>query len=190
MALSFDAIPPVPSYSCLKEPKMKIDTKARWAIAAILDIAIHGTDHPVRLADISKRQRVSQSHLEHLFRRLRESGFVASVRGPGGGYRLIRRLATISVADVIASVDTHAFGSDPCHDTNRCAEDHGNVVDGVWCRLDDHLRNYLRTVNMASVLAGATEAADLRERMVVVATIPYVEMAAIRHEDRSASTTT
>jgi Rrf2 family transcriptional regulator, iron-sulfur cluster assembly transcription factor len=169
---------------------MKIDTKARWAIAAILDIAIHGTDHPVRLADISMRQRVSQSYLEHLFRSLRQSGFVASVRGPGGGYRLNRRLATLSVADVIASVDSQASGSDSWHDTDRRADDHGNVTDGLWRRLDDHLRTYLRTVNMASVLAGATEAADLRERVAVVATIPYVEMAAIRHEDRSAATTT
>jgi Rrf2 family iron-sulfur cluster assembly transcriptional regulator len=163
---------------------MKIDTNARWAIAAILDIAIHETGHPVRLADISRRQRVSQSHLEHLFRRLRESGFVASTRGPGGGYRLIRRLATISVAEVIASVDTHAIGSDPCHG----ADDHGSVTDGLWCGLDDHLRNYLRTVNLASVLANTTEAEDLSERLAVVATVPYVERVSVRHEDRPAAT--
>jgi Rrf2 family transcriptional regulator, iron-sulfur cluster assembly transcription factor len=168
--------------------QLKIDTKARWAIAAILDIAIHENGYPVCLADISKRQRVSQSHLEHLFRRLRESGFVASTRGPGGGYRLIRRLATISVADVITSVDSHAFGSDPCHDTERCADDHGNAADALWCGLDDHLRNYLRTANLASVLANATEAVDLNERLAVVATIPCVEMALARHEDRPAAT--
>jgi Rrf2 family iron-sulfur cluster assembly transcriptional regulator len=167
---------------------MKIDTKARWAIAAILDIAIHGTDRPVRLADISRRQRVSQSYLERLFKSLRESGFVASVRGPGGGYRLIRRLATMSVADVIASVDSHAFGLDPCPDTDRCANDHGNVTDGLWCGLDDHLRNYLRTVNLASVLASAAVAEDRSERLAVVATVPYVERASARHEDRPSAT--
>ena len=167
---------------------MKIDTKARWAIAAILDIAIQGSDQPVRLADISRRQRVSQSYLEHLFKSLRESGFVTGVRGPGGGYRLIRRLATISVADVIASVDSHAFGPDPCHDTDRCADDHGNATDRLWCRLDDHLRNYLHTVNLASVLVSATEAADLSERLDVVVTVPYVEMAHPRHEERPVAT--
>jgi Rrf2 family transcriptional regulator, iron-sulfur cluster assembly transcription factor len=167
---------------------MKIDTKARWAIAAILDIAIHGTDRPVRLADISRRQRVSQSYLEFLFRSLRQSGFVASVRGPGGGYRLVRRLATMSVADVIASVDSRAFGPEPCHDTDRRADDHGNVTDELWRGLDDHLWNYLRTVNLASVLASAAVAEDRSERLAVVGTVPYVGMASVGHEDRPVAT--
>jgi len=165
---------------------MRIDTKARLAIAAILDIAIHGTNQPVRLADISKRQRVSQSYLEHLFRRLRESGFVSSVRGPGGGYWLNRRLAAISVADVVASVDSHAFGPDPCLG-NDCRPEHtGNVTDGLWSGLDDHLRDHLRSMTLESVLANATEAADIRDQAAIVATNPYVERVPLRHEDRPA----
>jgi Rrf2 family iron-sulfur cluster assembly transcriptional regulator len=165
---------------------MKIDTKARSAIAAILDIAVHGTDEPVRLADIGKRQCVSQSYLEHLFRRLRESGFVSSVRGPGGGYRLKRRLATISVADVIAAVDSHAFGSDPCLVNDRCTGDTANVTDRLWSDLDDHLRDYLRSMTLESVLANATETADPHGRAALVATIPYVDRVPLRHEDRPA----
>jgi Rrf2 family iron-sulfur cluster assembly transcriptional regulator len=152
--------------------QMKIDTSARWAIAAILDIAIHGTDRPVRLADISRRQSVSKSYLEHQFRNLRKDGFVVAVRGPGGGYRLNRGLATIAVADIIASVDSQALNPDPCQAAGSRSQDQNNVVDGLWCGLDDHLRTYLRSVSLASVLANAMDAEDLLERHVVVATVP------------------
>lgn len=142
---------------------MRIETKGRVAIAAILDIAINGTNHPVRLADISKRQGVSQSYLEQLFRTLVRDGIVASVRGPGGGYRLIRHMAAVSVGDVIAAVDTEVLGRDDAE--VRSSEDVGAVAGELWSGLDDCLRDYLRSVTLASILAGATESIDQKARL-------------------------
>lgn len=147
---------------------MKINTKARWAITAILDVAIHGKDRPVRLADISMRQGVSQSYLEQVFRRLVYGGFLTSVRGPGGGYRLSCRLAAVSVSDVIGAVDAAGPDQESRHAADPHSEDESVVTAELWSGLDDYLHDYLRTVSLASVLAGAVEAADWRERESVV----------------------
>lgn len=154
---------------------MKIDTKARVAIGAILDVAIHGVSRPVRLADISMRQGVSQSNLKQVIRRLVHGDFLASVHGPGGGYRLSRRLDLVSVADVIDAVDA----ADPAQDARRRAavqrtEDESVIIAELWRDLDDHLHDYLRTVSLASVLAGAVAAADWREREPVVVKVPQL----------------
>jgi Rrf2 family transcriptional regulator, iron-sulfur cluster assembly transcription factor len=134
---------------------MRIDTKGRVAVDAILDIAMHGNDDPVCLADIGKRQRVSVSYLEHLFKKLRRSGFVSSYRGPGGGYRLKRSLASISVADVIGAVDSDAFEDESAKGGGRWPASRGGVTDGLWRRVDDQLRDYLRSMTLDAVLAGA-----------------------------------
>jgi Rrf2 family iron-sulfur cluster assembly transcriptional regulator len=166
---------------------MKIDTKGRVALAAILDIAIHGTSRPVRLADISRRQRVSQSYLEQLFKMLLHGGFVVSVRGPGGGYQLGRRLAVVSVGEVIDDVD--AAGSE--QGSRRAAVQHSGdervVTAELWDGLDDYLRDYLRSLTLGSVVASATEV-DRRERAAVVLTAPYVERPSLRHEERPDAT--
>lgn len=134
---------------------MRIDTKGRVAIDAILDIAMNGNNDPVCLADIGKRQRVSVSYLEHLFKKLRQSGFVSSYRGPGGGYRLKRSLATISVADVITAVDSDALADESIKNGGRWPVARGGVTDGLWRRVDDQLRDYLRSMTLDTVLAGA-----------------------------------
>lgn len=139
---------------------MRIDTKGRVAIDAILDIAMHGNNDPVCLADIGKRQRVSVSYLEHLFKRLRQSGFVSSYRGPGGGYRLKRSLATISVADVIYAVNSEAFDAESNRSGGRWPTSRGGATDGLWRRVDDQLRDYLRAMTLDTVLAGAKEPAE------------------------------
>ena len=136
---------------------MRIDTKGRVAIDAILDIAVNGGKDPVCLADIGKRQHVSVSYLEHLFKKLRQNGFVASYRGPGGGYRLKRGLATISVADVICAVDSEAFDAESAGSSGRWPAARGGATDGLWRRVDDQLRDYLRSVTLETVLAGANE---------------------------------
>lgn len=168
---------------------MKIDTKARVAIGAILDVAIHGASRPVRLADISTRQGVSQSYLEQLFKKLVHGGFLASTRGPGGGYQLSRRLALVSVADVVGAVDI----AGPGHDSHRAAvhhpEDESVITSKLWIGLDDYLHDYLRTVSLASVLAGAVEAADWRGRESVVARVPYIERASPEYRDQPTATT-
>ena len=84
---------------------MRLTTKGRYAVTAMLDLAIHDQQGPITLSDISKRQGISLSYLEQLFSRLRKQGLVDSARGPGGGYRLSRAASQIVVADVITAVD-------------------------------------------------------------------------------------
>src|SRR5512143_775376 len=112
---------------------MKLNTKSRMAIAAILDVAVHGTEKPVALAGVSERQDISLSYLEQLFRMLREQGFVMSSRGPGGGYRLNRRLAAISVADIVDAVDKKSDQSNGgCHISENCNGDNSCHAHQLW----------------------------------------------------------
>ena len=165
---------------------MKISTKARVAIAAILDIAIYGKNGPVNLTDIAARQRVSKSYLEYLFKRLREGGVVAGRRGPGGGYLLQRRLSDITVAEIIAMVDEEMFEREVRWNGERGTVDQAKVTDDLWCRVDEQLRHYLCSLTLESALAAATEAERLRERLSVVATVPGIETAQLRHDNPSA----
>ncbi len=130
---------------------MKLNTKSRMAIAAILDVAVHGTEKPVALAGVSERQDISLSYLEQLFRMLREQGFVQSSRGPGGGYRLNKRLAAISVADVVEAVDKKAEASG-CQISENCQGENSCHAHQLWNRVDEHLQQYLRTVTLESIL--------------------------------------
>lgn len=143
---------------------MKITTKARIAIGAILDVAIHGVRRPVRLVDISQRQGVSQSYLEQLFRKLRCGGFVASIRGPGGGYRLGRQLALVTVADIIAAVDASGTRRDSGRAVNRKSGGEEVTTAALWNGLDDYLHGFLSTVSLESVLTSTVEPADWLDR--------------------------
>lgn len=131
---------------------MKMNTKSRMAIAAILDVAVHGTYKPVALAGVAERQDISLSYLEQLFRKLREQGYVLSARGPGGGYRLNRRLADISVADIVSAVDREPLDGGTCMGAGSCQDGHGCKPHGLWCRVNRHLHDYLRTVTLDSIL--------------------------------------
>lgn len=153
---------------------MKINTKARFAISAMLDIAIHGVSQPVRLADISTRQRVSQSYLEQLFRSLVYGGFLTSARGPGGGYRLGRSLAAVSVADIIGAVDDTDPDRDARRATAKQAGDESVIPAELWSGLDDYLHDYLSSVSLESILAGSIAQADWRERVADVVEVPQV----------------
>src|SRR3569833_1691133 len=104
---------------------MRLTTKGRFAVTAMLDLALRGGKNPVTLAGISERQDISLSYLEQLFSRLRRHELVESVRGPGGGYYLARALDDVSVADIIRAVDepidaTQCGGKENCHDEHRC----------------------------------------------------------------------
>ena len=153
---------------------MKIDTKARIAIGAILDVAIHGVSQPVRLADICARQGVSQSYLEQLFKMLVHGGFLASARGPGGGYRLSRRLDEVSVADIIGTVDAAGPRQNARRAKVKHAGDERVITTELWSGLDDYLNDYLRSVSLESVLAGVIAPADKRKREFVVVKVPQV----------------
>ena len=104
---------------------MRLTTKGRFAVTAMIDVAMHSGNGPVTLAGVSERQKISLSYLEQLFGKLRRHGLVESVRGPGGGYNLAQPAASLSVADIILAVDepidaTQCGGKENCKDDKRC----------------------------------------------------------------------
>ena len=132
---------------------MRLTTKGRFAVTAMIDIAMHGTKGPVTLAGVSDRQKISLSYLEQLFGKLRRAGLVESVRGPGGGYRLARAADAVSVADVIVAVDepidaTKCRGAENCKDDGRRCMTHE-----LWTNLNAHIFSYLRSVSLAQLVA-------------------------------------
>ena len=126
---------------------MRLTTKGRFAVTAMIDVAMHGQSSPVTLSAVSDRQKISLSYLEQLFGKLRRAGLVESVRGPGGGYNLARAGDAISVADVILAVDepidaTQCGGLENCHDDHRC------MTHELWTGLNAHIFSYLRAVTL------------------------------------------
>jgi Rrf2 family transcriptional regulator, iron-sulfur cluster assembly transcription factor len=130
---------------------MRLTTKGRFAVTAMIDVALHGHDSPVTLAAISERQKISLSYLEQLFGKLRRHGLVDSVRGPGGGYNLARAAREVSVADVILAVDepidaTQCGGRENCRDEGRC------MTHELWAGLNAHIFSFLRSVTLADLV--------------------------------------
>jgi len=130
---------------------MKLTSKGRYAVTAMLDVAIHAADGPVPLADISERQGISLSYLEQLFSRLRKHGLVHSIRGPGGGYRLGCCSAQISVADVINAVDesinaTKCGGKGDCQDGQQC------LTHSLWTDLSKRIEEFLKNISLAELV--------------------------------------
>lgn len=131
---------------------MRLTTKGRYAVTAMLDLALHSDQGSITLADISKRQDISLSYLEQLFARLRKGGLVVSSRGPGGGYRLSRPGEGISVADVIEAVDesvdaTRCGGKGNCQGEARC------LTHDLWSDLSGQIREFLDNVTLAQLVA-------------------------------------
>lgn len=129
---------------------MRLTTKGRFAVTAMIDVALYGGRGPVTLAAISERQRISLSYLEQLFGKLRRHGLVDSVRGPGGGYTLGRAPETVAVADIITAVDepidaTQCGGRENCLDDRRC------MTHELWAGLNAHIFAYLRSVTLAEL---------------------------------------
>ena len=130
---------------------MRLTTKGRFAVTAMIDVAMHGGKGPVTLAAVSERQRISLSYLEQLFGKLRRNGLVDSVRGPGGGYSLARAADSVSVADIILAVDepidaTQCGGRENCKDDRRC------MTHDLWSGLNDHIFSYLHGVTLADMV--------------------------------------
>jgi Rrf2 family iron-sulfur cluster assembly transcriptional regulator len=130
---------------------MRLTTKGRFAVTAMIDVAMHGGGGPVTLAAVSGRQHISLSYLEQLFGKLRRSGLVESVRGPGGGYNLAKGQDQISVADIIVAVDepidaTQCAGQENCHDDRRC------MTHDLWASLNDHIFTFLSGVTLANLV--------------------------------------
>ena len=134
---------------------MKLTTKGRYAVTAMLDLGLHQGQGPINLSDISSRQGISLSYLEQLFSRLRKQGLVASSRGPGGGYSLGRGADDISVADVIRAVDetvdaTRCHGKKNCHGEDRC------LTHDLWEELSGQITDFLSGISLASLVERGT----------------------------------
>lgn len=148
---------------------MRLTTKGRYAVTAMLDLALHYDQGPITLADISQRQGISLSYLEQLFSRLRKNGLVDSARGPGGGYRLSRRASEICVADVITAVDEkvdamRCAGKGNCHENGKC------LTHELWCNLSNQIYDFLKGIDLAQLVQhqGVTEAGGRQDRLVNV----------------------
>ena len=135
---------------------MRLTTKGRFAVTAMMDLALRGQDGPVALAGVSERQKISLSYLEQLFGKLRRDKLVDSVRGPGGGYCIARPLAMVTVADIIRAVDepldaTQCGGRENCLDDQRC------MTHDLWSSLNARMYDYLASVTLASLVARQRE---------------------------------
>ena len=131
---------------------MRLTTKGRFAVTAMIDLAMRDSDGPVTLADISERQKISLSYLEQLFGRLRRQALVASTRGPGGGYQLAKPAQEVSVADIILAVD-EPIDATKCGGQENCQDDHKCITHDLWEGLNEHIFAYLRSVTLAQLVA-------------------------------------
>ena len=132
---------------------MRLTTKGRFAVTAMMDLAMRGGNGPVNLADISERQQISLSYLEQLFGKLRRYGLVSSVRGPGGGYHLAKTLSQITVADIILAVD-EPIDATRCHGMQNCKDDQKCLTHDLWENLNKVIFEYLHSVNLAQLVEG------------------------------------
>jgi len=130
---------------------MRLTTKGRYAVTAMLDLAFHSQKKPVTLTDIATRQTISLSYLEQLFARLRKAGMVIGVRGPGGGYKLSRIANEINIADIIAAVD-EPIDSTKCGGEGNCQDGLPCLTHNLWMGLSDQIRNYLQGISLGELL--------------------------------------
>tara|TARA_B100000780_G_scaffold278536_1_gene252417 strand:- start:5285 stop:5866 length:582 start_codon:yes stop_codon:yes gene_type:complete len=131
---------------------MRLTTKGRYAVTAMLDLTMHGDSKTISLASVSRRQSISLSYLEQLFARLRQAGLVVSVRGPGGGYRLNRASNEIAIADIVGAVNesidtTHCKGKSDCQQGEVC------LTHALWDELSGEIQRFLSRISLADLVA-------------------------------------
>ena len=158
---------------------MRLTTKGRYAVTAMLDLAIHHGSGPITLADIAQRQGISLSYLEQLFSRLRKRSLVSSVRGPGGGYTLGRDADSIFVAQVIAAVDenvdtTRCGGAHNCQDNQQC------LTHDLWQDLSTRIFDYLNKISLQDLMnrRGVQEVAERQENADTLTSVPLGDLKA------------
>ena len=151
---------------------MKLTTKGRFAVTAMLDLALRHQHGPVTLAGIGARQGISLSYLEQLFGKLRRHALVESVRGPGGGYCLARPTEKVSVADIILAVD-EPLDATQCGGLENCQEEQRCMTHNLWAALNEKLHDYLSSVTLRDLvdeqLAKDGKVTVLADRRVAVA---------------------
>ena len=132
---------------------MRLTTKGRFAVTAMVDLTQRGGKGPVTLAAISERQKISLSYLEQLFSKLRKNNVVASVRGPGGGYCLARPASRITIADIVIAVDEPLEATN-CDRMGNCKDGEPCSTHDLWLGLSDKIHEYLQQVNLQQVADG------------------------------------
>ncbi len=130
---------------------MKLTTRGRYAVTAMLDLALHKEQGPISLADISERQEISLSYLEQLFARLRRGNLVESTRGPGGGYRIASPLDQVVISDIVRAVNesvdtTQCGGQKNCHQHGRC------LTHDLWEGLSEQIENFLSGISLQDLI--------------------------------------
>lgn len=133
---------------------MRLTTKGRYAVTAMLDLALNSGNKPVSLADISARQEISLSYLEQLFARLRKYRLVTSVRGPGGGYLLANTAEKINIAQIVDAVD-ESIDATKCGRKGNCQSGSKCITHHLWCDLSDQIHNFLANISLADLVAKA-----------------------------------
>ncbi len=131
---------------------MRLTTKGRYAVTAMLDLAIHGQAKPVSLNDISNRQGISLSYLEQLFAKLRRNELVSSVRGPGGGYRLARTEGDISIAQVVDAVN-ESMDATRCRGKGDCQEGDKCLTHNLWLDLSEQIHEFLDDISIQDLIS-------------------------------------
>ena len=130
---------------------MRLTTKGRYAVTAMLDLAFHSQKKPVTLTDIATRQTISLSYLEQLFARLRRANMVKGIRGPGGGYTLAGKASDINIADIIAAVD-EPIDATKCGGEANCQNEKSCLTHDLWMGLSEQIRGYLKGITLAQLL--------------------------------------
>lgn len=150
---------------------MRLTSKGRYAVTALLDVALHAEQGPVPLADISERQGISLSYLEQLFSKLRKQGLVSSVRGPGGGYRLGMDANIISIGQVISAVN-ESVDATRCHGQHGCQGGTQCLTHSLWRDLSSRISNFLDEITLGELVTQAdvkriAERQDKQKQVVV-----------------------
>ena len=131
---------------------MRLTTKGRYAVTAMLDLALNQDVGPISLADISERQGISLSYLEQLFSKLRRQKLVTSVRGPGGGYRLGRTSQDISIADVVDAV-SESLDATRCQGKEGCQQGEVCLTHHLWQDLSLQIHDFLSDISLADLVS-------------------------------------
>ena len=150
---------------------MRLTTKGRYAVTAMLDLALHKNQGPVSLSDISSRQAISLSYLEQLFSKLRRSEVVSSVRGPGGGYELKRGSGEIFIAEIIDAVD-ESVDTTKCQGAGDCQGGETCLTHYLWEDLSEQIHTFLESISLADLVAKneVKKIADNQDRRQIIVT--------------------
>jgi len=142
---------------------MKLSTKARYAITAMMDLALHENSKPVTLADISDYQGISLSYLEQLFAKLRKHKLVNGVRGPGGGYRLAKPSTELTVAEIVSAINEKAGDEEKQPELAQERPSERVKLDEMWDCLSLRLYNFLNDMTLSEFVEKETEANDAED---------------------------